>query len=242
MVKAKGKEVSSIDNFIKVDCISVSTAPIKATIEDHLQRLGDLLTSSLKKVPPSPDSLTLGVARGSLLPPPPLPPLAAGTPCRDVLQWPYIVGGGGVTPPLDPPDQSDYRGKKQYFQWGKSCWAIFGTQTFGSQTPLPPFQYFPDSPPPPASPSNARGKMHRAPPMGDGRGASFGASFGGGPSPTVMGMMAREASGRHEGRVCGSSGIDLSLRPGLFFRKEVFPGVFFFATQSGLRSSVAGFG
>jgi len=49
MVKAKGKEVSAIENFIKVDCISVSTAPIKATIEDHLQRLGDLLTSSLKK-------------------------------------------------------------------------------------------------------------------------------------------------------------------------------------------------
>ncbi len=49
MVKAKGKEVSAIENFLKVDCISVSTAPIKATIEDHLQRLGDLLTSSLKR-------------------------------------------------------------------------------------------------------------------------------------------------------------------------------------------------
>eukprot|EP00667_Euglena_gracilis_P000034 EG_transcript_34 len=49
MVKAKGKEISAIENFIRVDCISVSTTPIKATIEDHLQRLGDILTSSLKK-------------------------------------------------------------------------------------------------------------------------------------------------------------------------------------------------
>ena len=40
------------------------------------------------------------------------------------------------------PDQSDHRGKKRNLQWGNSCWAIFGTQTFGSQTPPPP-------PPPP---------------------------------------------------------------------------------------------
>lgn len=49
-VKTKGKELNAIENVIKVDCISVSTAPIKATVEDHLQRLGDILASSLKKV------------------------------------------------------------------------------------------------------------------------------------------------------------------------------------------------
>ena len=38
-------------------------------------------------------------------------------------------------PPLPPsPDQSDCRGKKRNFQEGKSCWAIFGTQKFGSQS------------------------------------------------------------------------------------------------------------
>ena len=40
------------------------------------------------------------------------------------------------TPP--PPGQSDHSGKKRNLQWGKSGWAIFGTQTFGSQPPPPP--------------------------------------------------------------------------------------------------------
>ena len=44
--------------------------------------------------------------------------------------------------PPSPPDQSDHRGKKRNLQSGKSCWATFGTQNFGSQTPEPP-------PPPP---------------------------------------------------------------------------------------------
>eukprot|EP00906_Rhabdomonas_costata_P011239 RCo015918 len=48
-LKAKGKELNQIENVIKVDCISVSTAPVKAKVDDHLQRLGDLLVSSLKK-------------------------------------------------------------------------------------------------------------------------------------------------------------------------------------------------
>lgn len=34
---------------IKVDCIRVSTAPVKATIDDHIQRLFDALQSSLKR-------------------------------------------------------------------------------------------------------------------------------------------------------------------------------------------------
>ena len=45
------------------------------------------------------------------------------------------IRGNSRTPP--PPDQSDHRGKQQNSQKGKSCRAIFGTQTFGSQTPHP---------------------------------------------------------------------------------------------------------
>ena len=43
-------------------------------------------------------------------------------------------------PPLDPPppDQSDHCGKKPNVPSGKSCRAIFSTQTFHSQTPPPP--------------------------------------------------------------------------------------------------------
>lgn len=35
MVKARGREVGAIDNFVKVDCITVSTAPVKAAVEGH---------------------------------------------------------------------------------------------------------------------------------------------------------------------------------------------------------------
>ena len=74
------------------------------------------------------------------------PAKALGSP-RQVLEWLYTVGGGGVPPPgppSPPPDQSDHRGKKRNLQKGKSDRAVFGTQTFGSQTP----------PPPPSLPSN----------------------------------------------------------------------------------------
>ena len=43
-------------------------------------------------------------------------------------------------PPLfrpPPPDQNDHSGKKRNLQLGKPDWAIFSTQTFGSQTPPP---------------------------------------------------------------------------------------------------------
>eukprot|EP01062_Namystynia_karyoxenos_P045109 TRINITY_DN3342_c0_g5_i1.p1 TRINITY_DN3342_c0_g5~~TRINITY_DN3342_c0_g5_i1.p1 ORF type:complete len:4328 (+),score=2117.78 TRINITY_DN3342_c0_g5_i1:233-13216(+) len=49
MLKAKSKEINSLDNVIKVDCFAISTAPIKATIEDHISKLHDLLTAALKK-------------------------------------------------------------------------------------------------------------------------------------------------------------------------------------------------
>ena len=38
-------------------------------------------------------------------------------------------------PPPPPQDQSDQRGNKRNLLLGKSGWAIFGPQTFGSQTP-----------------------------------------------------------------------------------------------------------
>ena len=58
---------------------------------------------------------------------------------REIFEWPYAVGRGGVPP---PPDPRDHRGKKRNLQLGKCGWAIFGTQTFGSQT-LPPVRILP---------------------------------------------------------------------------------------------------
>ena len=49
----------------------------------------------------------------------------------------------GPSPP-PPPDQSDHRAKKRNSRLGKSCPAIFGAQTFGSQTPPPPVKHGPD--------------------------------------------------------------------------------------------------
>ena len=49
MVKQKGKEAEQLPIQRKVDCITVSLLPVKATIDDHLQRLSDALQSSLKK-------------------------------------------------------------------------------------------------------------------------------------------------------------------------------------------------
>ena len=55
---------------------------------------------------------------------------------REALEWPYTVGGGGGTP---VPDQSDHSGKKRNLLLEKSGRAMFGTQSFGSQTSPPPF-------------------------------------------------------------------------------------------------------
>jgi dynein heavy chain 2 len=48
MVKEKGKEVERIENIIKIDCVSLSTQPIKAAIDDQLQKMGDALVRSLR--------------------------------------------------------------------------------------------------------------------------------------------------------------------------------------------------
>eukprot|EP01063_Lacrimia_lanifica_P011176 TRINITY_DN1797_c1_g1_i1.p1 TRINITY_DN1797_c1_g1~~TRINITY_DN1797_c1_g1_i1.p1 ORF type:complete len:4267 (+),score=1793.68 TRINITY_DN1797_c1_g1_i1:109-12909(+) len=49
MIKSKGKEVGSLEDTIKIDCFTISTVPIKASIDDQLSRLGQLLNQSLKK-------------------------------------------------------------------------------------------------------------------------------------------------------------------------------------------------
>eukprot|EP00760_Papus_ankaliazontas_P016261 PhM_4_TR16775/c0_g1_i1/m.22691/K10414/DYNC2H, DNCH2; dynein heavy chain 2, cytosolic len=48
-LKQKGKELSTIDNVIKVDCIAVSVLPLKSAIEEQLSVLGTLLISSLRR-------------------------------------------------------------------------------------------------------------------------------------------------------------------------------------------------
>ena len=63
--------------------------------------------------------------------------------------------------PSPPPDQHDRSGKKRNFQSGISCRAIFGTQTFGSQSP-PPFFYYLTPPPLVPCPSTALSK-HMSP-------------------------------------------------------------------------------
>ncbi|TPX70937.1 hypothetical protein SpCBS45565_g01524 [Spizellomyces sp. 'palustris'] len=48
-LKTKGKEAEQLPMEVKVDCITVSTASVKATIDDHLQRLFDAILSTLRK-------------------------------------------------------------------------------------------------------------------------------------------------------------------------------------------------
>eukprot|EP00051_Salpingoeca_urceolata_P021875 m.349048 g.349048 ORF g.349048 m.349048 type:complete len:4259 (-) comp19881_c0_seq4:199-12975(-) len=48
-VKAKGREAEKLPSTIKVDCITVSTAPVKASIDDQIQQLFDSLIISLRK-------------------------------------------------------------------------------------------------------------------------------------------------------------------------------------------------
>ena len=57
---------------------------------------------------------------------------------REVLELLYTIGRGGVPPwsPPPHPDQSGHSGKKRNLPLGKSGWALFGPQTFGSHPPL----------------------------------------------------------------------------------------------------------
>eukprot|EP00049_Salpingoeca_infusionum_P001770 m.50835 g.50835 ORF g.50835 m.50835 type:complete len:4155 (+) comp11193_c0_seq1:125-12589(+) len=48
-LKVKGREAEKLPNTVKVECITVSTAPVKATIDDHIQQLVDALTITLRR-------------------------------------------------------------------------------------------------------------------------------------------------------------------------------------------------
>ena len=45
----RGREAEKLPTEKKIDCITVSFAPVKATIDDQMQRLADALVSSIKK-------------------------------------------------------------------------------------------------------------------------------------------------------------------------------------------------
>ncbi|XP_064610087.1 cytoplasmic dynein 2 heavy chain 1-like isoform X3 [Liolophura sinensis] len=48
-LKARGRDAEKLPSQFKVDCITVSTTPVKAVIDDHIQRLFDALLNSLRK-------------------------------------------------------------------------------------------------------------------------------------------------------------------------------------------------
>ncbi|GMT29041.1 hypothetical protein PFISCL1PPCAC_20338, partial [Pristionchus fissidentatus] len=49
-LKTKGREAERLPTEIRFDCIIVSTAPLKSTIEEELQRVMDTLIWSLRHV------------------------------------------------------------------------------------------------------------------------------------------------------------------------------------------------
>eukprot|EP00117_Sycon_ciliatum_P036543 scpid1236/ scgid27488/ Cytoplasmic dynein 2 heavy chain 1; Dynein heavy chain isotype 1B len=49
VLKVKGREAETLPNSIKVDCVVVSTSPIKATIDDQIQKLLDALLLTLRR-------------------------------------------------------------------------------------------------------------------------------------------------------------------------------------------------
>ncbi|XP_074649972.1 cytoplasmic dynein 2 heavy chain 1-like [Tubulanus polymorphus] len=48
-LKVRGRDAEKLPNEIKVDCITVNTGPVKAVIDDHIQRLFDALLNSLRR-------------------------------------------------------------------------------------------------------------------------------------------------------------------------------------------------
>jgi dynein heavy chain 2 len=49
LLKQKGKEIGAVDMFVKVDCITLSTAGIKAAVEEQLSQLADALNATLRR-------------------------------------------------------------------------------------------------------------------------------------------------------------------------------------------------
>jgi dynein heavy chain 2 len=50
MLKNRGREAEKLPYEKKVDCITLSFAPVKASVDDLMQRLADALVSSLRKM------------------------------------------------------------------------------------------------------------------------------------------------------------------------------------------------
>eukprot|EP00759_Apiculatamorpha_spiralis_P039816 PhF_6_TR38629/c0_g1_i1/m.57632/K10414/DYNC2H, DNCH2; dynein heavy chain 2, cytosolic len=48
-IKQRLKDISNIEDSIRLECFVISTAPIKAAIEDHLGRLAEVLNATLRK-------------------------------------------------------------------------------------------------------------------------------------------------------------------------------------------------
>ncbi|XP_055895255.1 cytoplasmic dynein 2 heavy chain 1-like isoform X1 [Biomphalaria glabrata] len=48
-LKGRGRDAEKLPNVVKVDCITVSTTPVKSVIDDLIQRLFDALLNSLRK-------------------------------------------------------------------------------------------------------------------------------------------------------------------------------------------------
>ncbi|CAH1776602.1 unnamed protein product [Owenia fusiformis] len=48
-LKARGRDAEKLPSQIKVDCITVSCNPVKAVVDDHIQRLFDSLLNALRK-------------------------------------------------------------------------------------------------------------------------------------------------------------------------------------------------
>ena len=127
------------------------------------QLLDERMKLSLQALPPCPSSLvaipcpppplpaaprevlpfTAGGGRGYPLLDPPIPLPHDRWPQGSIRMAVHRRRRTGLPPsgPPPPPDQSDHRGKERSLPLGKSGWAIFGTPTFGSQTP-PPSPHF----------------------------------------------------------------------------------------------------
>ena len=89
-------------------------------------------------LPPAPSlvvrsSSLLAVTNPGFYTPAPVP--------REVLEWPYTAGGGGVPwTPLPPPDQSDHSGKNETYHQENLVGPFLIHNLLGPRPPLPPCQ------------------------------------------------------------------------------------------------------
>ena len=76
-------------------------------------------------------------------------------PSNNILERLTTSGEAPPQSPPPPPRPSDHSGIQQEMSLGRSCRAIFGTQTFESQTPPPLFKYILAHPTPSSGPCPA---------------------------------------------------------------------------------------